>query len=64
MANEYSEARGADRCAPGARITDRPDLMAWRRRHELRRSGAAQLHRTAKQYTRKQKHPHSGREDR
>jgi hypothetical protein len=39
----------------------RADLMAWRRRDELRRSSAAWQHRSAKQYTRKQKHPTSYR---
>jgi hypothetical protein len=34
---------------------DRPDLAAWRRRHELRRSGAAQPIPSGKQYERKPK---------
>ena len=42
-------------------VSDRPDLVAWRHRHELRRSSAAQQHRSVKQYTRKQKHRHADR---
>jgi hypothetical protein len=36
---------------------DRPDLAAWRRRHELRRSNAARPVPSGKEYERKPKHP-------
>lgn len=35
---------------------ERPDLAAWRRRHELRKSSAAQTIASAKTYQRKPKH--------
>lgn len=37
---------------------DRPDLEAWKRRHELRRSSAASPIRNRKKYTRKSKYAH------
>lgn len=36
--------------------TERPDLAAWRRRHEIRRSNAARPVKSARAYTRKPKH--------
>lgn len=55
------DARNAGSRARGNHIGDRPDLVAWRHRHELRRSSAAQQHRTVKQYTRKRKHRYADR---
>ncbi|MFC9897857.1 hypothetical protein ACFVMC_29560 [Nocardia sp. NPDC127579] len=40
---------------------ERPDLTAWRQRHELRRSNAAQPIASKRQYRRTRKHRH--RED-
>ena len=58
MAEQHPASRNVDNGARTDPIDDRPDLAAWRQRHELRRSSAAQPHRTVKQYTRKQKHRH------
>ncbi|MFC3434264.1 hypothetical protein ACFOS0_08680 [Nocardia seriolae] len=44
----------ADRGAPAA--AERPDLTAWRQRHEIRRSNAAQPLPKARRYKRTTKH--------
>ncbi|WP_071289567.1 hypothetical protein [Mycolicibacterium llatzerense] len=56
MSKHNPEPHGVDSPARTDPIGDRPDLTAWRHRHELRRSSAAQQHRSLKRYTRKQKH--------
>jgi hypothetical protein len=56
MSKQHRESGTADCGELSDHIGDRPDLVAWRHRHELRRSSAAQQHRSVKQYTRKQKH--------
>ena len=63
MAKRHPASRNVDTGARTDPIGDRPDLVAWRHRHELRRSSAAQQHRTVKQYARKQKHRHTNRGD-
>jgi hypothetical protein len=45
----------------GGAVEDSADLTAWRYRHELRRSSAAQPHANRKRYTRKAKHPARGK---
>lgn len=40
------------------RHAERPDLTAWRRRHELRKSSAARPVPSGKDYQRKPKHEH------
>ncbi|RMI29794.1 hypothetical protein EBN03_23595 [Nocardia stercoris] len=42
--------------AAGAVPAERADLVAWRRRHELRRSSAAQPVRSGRSYRRTAKH--------
>ncbi len=59
MAKQHPVSRNVDSGARTDPIGDRPDLVAWRHRHALRRSGAAQQHRTVKQYIRQQKHRHT-----
>lgn len=59
--SKQRDTRHASSSARGDQIGDRPDVVAWRHRHELRRSNAAQQHRTVKQYTRKRKHRYADR---
>lgn len=44
----------------GDTVADSVDLVAWRHRHELRRSNAARPHANRKRYTRKRKHAARG----
>ncbi|WP_459545129.1 hypothetical protein [Nocardia sp. X0981] len=41
---------------PTRETAERPDLIAWRRRHELRRSNAAGPVKSRRAYRRKAKH--------
>ncbi|WP_169813178.1 hypothetical protein [Nocardia jejuensis] len=41
---------------PNATEAERPDLLAWRQRHELRRSNAAQPIPSGRRYRRTTKH--------
>lgn len=47
----------------GDTVADSVDLVAWRHRHELRRSNAARPHANRKRYTRKRKHAARGDRD-
>ncbi|WP_024803834.1 hypothetical protein [Nocardia sp. BMG51109] len=47
--------------AAGAQSAERADLAAWRRRHELRRSNAAQPVPSKRRYRRTPKHRHDER---
>ncbi|WP_187683934.1 hypothetical protein [Nocardia wallacei] len=49
-------SRSAD--ARGEKTAERADLAAWRRRHELRRSNAAQPVPSKRRYERTPKHRH------
>lgn len=53
---ESQDAAEAAMKAAANRQPERPDLSAWRRRHELRRSNAARPIPSGKQYERKPKH--------
>lgn len=57
---EVMDMRGLDmpdEAEPGSiRAAERPDLAAWRRRHELRRSNVAQPIPSGRRYRRTDKH--------
>ncbi len=60
MSEDSATGPGQGVLIPEAGESERPDLVAWRRRNALRRSNAAQPIPSARRYRRKVKH--KGRE--